>query len=97
VRRPPRLALAVDETAPREKFQNVVPRLEDLSLEGLAAADHIADAFFGRGGDAHCGEFTRAIEPRELRRVVLVVFSLHARLDRDERGRDDVTRIAPLA
>ena len=50
-----------------------------------------------RRGDAHHRQLTGAIQARQFRRVVLVVFALHPRPLRNQRRRDHVTRITPLA
>src|SRR5215218_8276491 len=90
-------ALAVDEPAPGEELEDVVARLADLALEGLPAADDVAHALLGLGGNADRSELTGAVETGEVRGVALVVLPLHAGPLRDERGRDHVARVAPLA
>src|SRR6185437_1603537 len=96
VRRAPVGALAEDEPASRQKFEDVVPGLEDLALEGLTAAHDVAHLLVRFARDAHGDEFTGAIEPRQVRGVSLVMLPVDARTLGDERRRDDFAGIAPL-
>ena len=48
--------------APGEELEDVVPRLEDLALERLAAPDDVAYALVGLARDPHRGELAGAIE-----------------------------------
>src|SRR5258708_901998 len=89
--------LAIDEAAAREKLEDVVPRLHDFALHRLAAPHEIAHALFRLARNAHDRELPRAIEPRELPRIVLVVLALQAWLRRNERRRDHLAAMAPLA
>lgn len=56
-----------------------MPRLQDLALEALPAADQVADAHVGFGGDPDGCEYPAAIEPRQAGGVALVVLPLDAR------------------
>ena len=73
-----------------------MPRLEDLTLERFAAADHIAHPLVGLARNPHRDELARPREPRQVGRVALVVLAMHAGPLRDQRGRDHVARVAPL-
>ena len=97
MRRTPVRALAVDEPAAGEEFQDVVPRLEDLPLEGLAAADDVAHALLGLARNAHRGELAGPIEPRQLGGVIPIVLALDPGPLGNERRRDDVAGVPPLA
>src|SRR6476661_2372485 len=97
MRRAPVRALAVDEPAPGEELEDVMARLENLALEGLAAAHDIAHPLLGLAGNANRGELAGAVEPGEVGRIALVVFPLDARPLWDERWRDHVARVPPLA
>src|SRR5436189_4439087 len=90
-------ALAIDEAAAREEFENVVARFQNLSLEGLATSHDVAHPLLRLGGDADRRELAGAIEPRQVGRITLVVLPLDARTLRNERRRDHLTRVAPLA
>src|SRR5258708_2137995 len=96
VRRAPVGALAIDEAAPREELEDVVPRLENLPLEGLAAANDIAHALLSLARNADRCEFTGTIEPRQFGRIVPVVLPLHPWPFGNQGRRDDVARIAPF-
>jgi hypothetical protein len=74
VRRAPVGAVAVDEPAPGQELEDVVARLEDLALEGLPAADDVADALLGRGGNPDRRELAGAVVAGEVGGVALVVF-----------------------
>ena len=71
--------VAIDEAAPRQELEDVVPGLEHFALERLAATHDIAHALFGFARHAHRRELPGAIQPRELRRIILVMFPLDAR------------------
>jgi hypothetical protein len=88
-------ALAVDEAAAGEELEQVVPALEQLALQGLAAAHDVAHALLGLARDADWRQVARAVVVGELRRVVPVVLALVAGLLRDERRRDHVAVVAP--
>ena len=59
----PRL-LEIDAAAARQELQEVVPRLEDLALEGLAAPHEIAHALLRFRRNANHRELARAMQPR---------------------------------
>ena len=73
MRRAPVRPVAEDEPARRQELQDVVPRLEDLALEGLPTPNDIADPLVRLARDAHGHELTGAIEPRPVGRVPFVV------------------------
>src|SRR4051812_43104456 len=72
-------SLAKYKAAPREELQDVVARFEDLALEGLPAAHHVADALFGFSGNADGDELAGAIQASEIGRVAFVMLPLHPR------------------
>src|ERR1043166_9371776 len=96
MRRAPVGALPEHEAAARKKLQDVVPRLENLALKRLAAANDVADPLLGLARNAHRHQFAGTIEARELAGVALVILALHAWPLRNERGSDYVTCVAPL-
>jgi hypothetical protein len=89
--------LAKHEAAARQELEDVVPRLEDLALERLAAAHDVPHALLGLTRNADRRQLAGAIEACEVLRIALVVFPLYAWPFRDQRRRDDVTRVAPLS
>ena len=72
-----------------------MPRLENLALERLPAADEIPHALLRLGRDPDHRQLARAVRPRQLDRIVRVVLPLHAGLGRDERRRNHIARHAP--
>jgi hypothetical protein len=85
-----------DEAAARQELEDVVPRLEDLPLEGLPTPHDVAHRLFGLGRNPDRREFAGPIEPRQGGGVIAIVLALHAGALRDERRSDDLARIAPL-
>ncbi len=63
-----------------------MPRLEDLALKRLPAADHITDALVRLARNAHGDELAGAKEPRQVRRIAFVVLAMHAGALRNEDG-----------
>src|SRR5436190_7055548 len=79
VRCTPVRPLAEHEAAPREELEDVVARLEDLALEGLAAPHDIADALVRFAGTPDGHEFPGPIQAREIDGVAFVVLALDPR------------------
>jgi hypothetical protein len=98
MRRAPVGTVSNDQPTAREKLQDVVPGLEDLTLKRLATPHDIAYALFRFTGNSHGGQLAGAIQPRQITRVafvVLVVFARHTRALRNERRCKHVARVAP--
>jgi hypothetical protein len=70
---------AEDEAPAAHELENVVARLDDLALEGLAAADEVADAFVGFGGDGDQDESVVAKVARDLDRVAAIGLAMFTR------------------
>ena len=73
-----------------------MPRLQDLALERLAAADHVAHALVGLARDAHRDQLAGAIEPRQIGGIAFVVLPVDPGPLRDQRGRDHVAGVSPF-
>ena len=97
MRRPPVRTVAIDEAARGEELENVVSRFEHLALERLATTDDVANTFLGFARDANRRELAGAIQARQLGGIALVMLALDPRPFRDERGRDHVAGVAPVA
>src|ERR1700754_2360771 len=87
---------AKHEASPREKLEDVMARLENLALERLPAAHHVAHLLLGLARDPDRRELAGAVEAREFTRVALVMLALHTWPFRNEGRGDDVARISPL-
>src|SRR5258708_27441386 len=80
----------------RQERQDVLPGLEDLALNDLATPHHVTHALLRHTWNTDDHELARARGARQIRRVALVVLALHARALRNQRRRNDPTRIAPF-
>jgi len=95
MRLPPRRAVAIDESAPGQELEGVVPALEHLALKRLAAPDYVAHPLLRLGRDPDRRELARPVEPRQLHGVVRVMLALPAGPGGDQRRRDHVAVVPP--
>jgi len=89
-------ALAEDEAAPAHEFEDVVARLHDLTLEGLAAAHQVTDPLIGLGRNVDEHEPIVAEVARDLDGIAAIGLAMLARPARDERGGAELARHVPL-
>ena len=87
------LVPAEDETPPRQKLEDVMPRLENLPLERLPASHDVAHSLIRLARDAHRDEFAGPIQPRQVGGIALVMLPVDARPLRDQRRRNHVARV----
>jgi proline iminopeptidase len=81
-------AVAIDEAAPAHELQDVVTRLDDLALEGLAAAHEIPDPLVGLGRDVD--------EDEPVVGIATVGLTVLTRSTRDERWGSEFAVDTPL-
>jgi hypothetical protein len=96
VARGPVRAFAVDEPAAAQELEDVVAGLDDLALEGLSAADQVADPLvvFGRNVDED--EAVVAEVAGDLDGITAIGLAVLTGSGRDERGSGELTRDAPV-
>jgi hypothetical protein len=95
--RAPIRAVTEHEPAAGEECENVMARFQNLALKRVATSHDIAHAFLGLAWDVHRRQVTRAIQPRQLARIVRVMLPLSTGAFRNQRRRNHLAPIAPLA
>ena len=92
----PMHAVAIYESAPTHELQDVVARFHDLALEGLAAANKVADPLVLLGGDVDKDEPMVAEVTGDLDGVAPISLAMFTRTTRNQRWGGQVAFDAPL-
>jgi len=92
----PVVGLAEDEAPPAHELEDVVAALDDLALEGFAAANQVTDSFVISGGDVDQDEAVVAEVAADLDGIAAIGLSALPGTAGDERGSGEVALDAPL-
>ena len=91
----PVVSIPEDQATAPEELEDVVAGLQDLALEGLAAADQVADPLLGLGGDADGDEQPAPMLACERDGIESVVLATVARAGGNQGRGDDLAGLPP--